>query len=61
MTDEGSAPVEVLYCGLTPHFVSLAQLNLKLPAALPPGANPRIVFRFGTSRESQPVTIYLSR
>ncbi len=61
VTDAGSAPVEVLYCGLTPHFVSLAQLNLKLPAALPAGANPRIVFQFGDSRESQPVVIYLRR
>jgi uncharacterized protein (TIGR03437 family) len=60
-TDAGSAPVEVLYCGMTPNFVSLAQLNLKLPATLPAGANPRIVFRFGSSRESQPVTIYLNR
>lgn len=59
-TDSASAPVEVLYCGLTPHFVSLAQLNLRLPANLPPGPNPRLVFRFGTSRESQPATLYVA-
>lgn len=60
-TDTSSAPVELLYCGLTPHFVSLAQLNLKLPATIPSGQNPKLVFRFPGSQPSQPATLYLTR
>ncbi|MBK7930713.1 MAG: choice-of-anchor D domain-containing protein [Bryobacterales bacterium] len=35
----GGQPVTVLYAGLSPFFIGLAQLNLQLPASLPPGAS----------------------
>jgi uncharacterized protein (TIGR03437 family) len=56
-TDEASAPVEVLYCGLTANFASLVQLNLRLPVSRPPGSNLRLCVRFGDAEESAPVTL----
>ena len=52
----GGQPVTVLYAGLSPFFIGLAQLNLQLPATLPPGAKLPLLIRFG-SAESQPVQL----
>jgi uncharacterized protein (TIGR03437 family) len=42
----GGAPVQVLFAGLTPGFVGLVQINIKLPATLPPGNSLPIVVQF---------------
>ena len=41
--------VESLFAGLTPGFVGLVQFNIRLPAALPPGARLALVIRFGAN------------
>ena len=45
----GGQPVTVLYAGLAPFFIGLAQLNIQLPATLPPGARLTLELRFGNS------------
>ncbi len=48
----GGTPVRVLFAGLTPFFVGLVQINVQLPATLPPGAALDLVVRSGEA-ESQ--------
>ena len=45
----GGQPVSVLYSGLSPFFIGLAQLNIQLPATLPPGAKLPLIVRFGAA------------
>ncbi|MEP7364629.1 MAG: choice-of-anchor D domain-containing protein [Acidobacteriota bacterium] len=45
----GGQTVTVLYAGLSPLFIGLAQLNLKLPATLPSGAKLPLIIRFGAA------------
>ncbi len=52
----GGAPVEVQFSGMTPGAIGLAQFNIKLPEALPPGENLPLVIRFGEVA-SQPVML----
>lgn len=56
-TDQASAPVNVLYCGLTANFLSLIQLNLEMTNR-PPGANPMLFVKFGEADESAGVPLY---
>ncbi|MEX2303405.1 MAG: hypothetical protein WD733_20860 [Bryobacterales bacterium] len=56
-TDQASAPVKVLYCGLTANFLSLIQLNVELTNR-PPGANPKLFVKFGDADESEGVPLY---
>ena len=41
------APAESLFAGLTPGFVGLAQLNIRLPARLPSGNSLPLIIRIG--------------
>lgn len=45
----GGANVEVLFAGLTPRYVGLAQLNLRLPATLPEGSPLPLVVEIGAT------------
>jgi len=56
-TDQASAPVNVLYRGLTANFLSLIQLNLELTNR-PAGANPMLFVKFGEADESAGVPLY---
>lgn len=52
----GGSPVQVLFAGLAPGFVGLAQINVRLPSALPAGSMLPLVVQFG-SAASQSVNL----
>jgi uncharacterized protein (TIGR03437 family) len=45
----GGVPAQVQFAGLTPGFVGLVQINVQLPASLPPGASLPLVVAFGSA------------
>jgi uncharacterized protein (TIGR03437 family) len=45
----GGQTVKVLYAGLAPGFIGLAQLNLQLPATVPPGVKLPLAVQFGSA------------
>ena len=45
----GGSEAEVLFSGLAPGFVGLYQINVRVPATLPPGANVPVTLRVGTA------------
>jgi uncharacterized protein (TIGR03437 family) len=52
----GGAPAQVQFAGLTPGFVGLVQINIQLPASLPPGVSLPLEVAFG-SAASQTVNL----
>jgi len=52
----GGAPANVSFTGLTPGDVGLVQINIQLPATLPPGASLPVLVKFG-SASSQSVNL----
>ena len=49
----GNAGVQVLFAGLTPGFVGLAQINIQLPAKLPAGTSLPLLLQFGNAPSQQ--------
>jgi uncharacterized protein (TIGR03437 family) len=43
----GGAPAPVLFLGLTPSFIGLAQANLQIPSNIPPGPDAELRIRIG--------------
>jgi uncharacterized protein (TIGR03437 family) len=52
----GNQPVELVFTGMTPGFVGLAQMNFKVPA-LPPGDYPLVVTAGGEKSNAATITI----
>ena len=52
----GGAAADVLFAGLAPYLVGVAQFNIRLPATLPAGSRLPLVIRFGNAA-SQPVNL----
>jgi uncharacterized protein (TIGR03437 family) len=51
------APVQALYLGMTPGFIGLAQLNIKMPDTLPAGNKLALKVQEGAS--SHTVNLYV--
>ena len=49
----GGAPATVYFCGLSPFFIGLAQIDVGLPDPLPEGATLPLVISFGDNKEEE--------